>query len=45
MSYLGCEVSTGGRLRKAGQVEALAGNLIAVNRRYHVRAGIRIIGM
>jgi predicted dinucleotide-binding enzyme len=31
-----------GRLRNAGQVEALAANLIAINRRYQVRAGIKI---
>ncbi|MEN3307955.1 MAG: 8-hydroxy-5-deazaflavin:NADPH oxidoreductase [Micromonosporaceae bacterium] len=33
-----------GRLRNAGQVEALTANLIAVNRRYKTRAGIRITG-
>jgi 8-hydroxy-5-deazaflavin:NADPH oxidoreductase len=32
----------GGRLRNAGQVEALAANLIAINKRYHSHAGIRI---
>lgn len=32
----------GGRLRNAGQVEALTGNLIAINRRYKAHAGIRI---
>lgn len=31
-----------GRLRNAGQVEALTANLIAVNRRYKVHAGLRI---
>jgi 8-hydroxy-5-deazaflavin:NADPH oxidoreductase len=31
-----------GRLRNAGQVEALAANLIAINRRYQVHAGIKI---
>jgi NADPH-dependent F420 reductase len=31
-----------GRLRNAGQVEAFAANLIAINRRYHTRAGISI---
>jgi prephenate dehydrogenase len=31
-----------GRLRNAGQVEALAANLIAINRRYRVHAGIKI---
>ncbi|MGH3786294.1 MAG: NADPH-dependent F420 reductase [Pseudonocardiaceae bacterium] len=32
----------GGRLRNAGQVEALAANLIAINKRYHSHAGIRV---
>lgn len=32
----------GGRLRNAGQVEALTANLIAVNKRYKAHAGIRI---
>jgi 8-hydroxy-5-deazaflavin:NADPH oxidoreductase len=31
-----------GRLRNAGQVESLTANLIAVNRRYKVHAGIRL---
>jgi 8-hydroxy-5-deazaflavin:NADPH oxidoreductase len=31
-----------GRLRNAGQVEALTANLIAINRRYHAHAGLRI---
>jgi NADPH-dependent F420 reductase len=31
-----------GRLRNAGQVEALTANLIAINRRYKVNAGLRI---
>jgi 8-hydroxy-5-deazaflavin:NADPH oxidoreductase len=31
-----------GRLRNAGQVEALTANLIAINRRYNAHAGIRI---
>jgi NADPH-dependent F420 reductase len=31
-----------GRLRNAGQVESLTANLIAINRRYKVHAGIRI---
>lgn len=35
----------GGRLRNAGQVEALAANLIAINRRNHTHAGIRITGL
>lgn len=33
-----------GRLRNAGQVEALTANLIAINRRYKTHAGIRITG-
>ena len=32
----------GGRLRNAGQVEALTANLIAVNRRYKAHAGLRV---
>ena len=35
----------GGRLRNAGQVEALVANLISVNRRHHTHAGIRITGL
>jgi NADPH-dependent F420 reductase len=31
-----------GRLRNAGQVEALTANLIAVNRRYKAHAGVRL---
>jgi NADPH-dependent F420 reductase len=31
-----------GRLRNAGQVEALTANLISVNRRYRAHAGIRV---
>ncbi|MEZ5185764.1 MAG: NADPH-dependent F420 reductase [Candidatus Nanopelagicales bacterium] len=31
-----------GRLRNAGQVEALTANLISINRRYKVHAGIRV---
>ena len=31
-----------GRLRNAGQVEALTANLIAINRRYKAHAGLRI---
>jgi 8-hydroxy-5-deazaflavin:NADPH oxidoreductase len=31
-----------GRLRNCGQVEALTANLVAVNRRYKARAGVRI---
>lgn len=32
----------GGRLRNAGQVEAMTANLISMNRRYKVHAGIRV---
>lgn len=32
----------GGRLRNAGQVEAFTANLISMNRRYKVHAGVRI---
>jgi NADPH-dependent F420 reductase len=32
----------GGRLRNAGQVEALTANLIAINRRYKAHAGLRL---
>ncbi|MGH3423170.1 MAG: NADPH-dependent F420 reductase [Nocardioidaceae bacterium] len=32
----------GGRLRNAGQVEALTANLVAINRRYKAHAGLRI---
>lgn len=35
----------GGRLRNAGQVEALTANLIAINKRYQTHAGIRITGL
>jgi NADPH-dependent F420 reductase len=35
----------GGRLRNAGQVEALTANLIAINRRYKARSGISITGL
>jgi len=34
-----------GRLRNAGQVEALAANLIAINRRYKTQAGLAITGV
>ncbi len=34
-----------GRLRNAGQVEALTANLIAVNRRYKAHAGVAITGL
>ncbi|MGH3412461.1 MAG: NADPH-dependent F420 reductase [Marmoricola sp.] len=32
----------GGRLRNAGQVEALTANLVSINRRYKAHAGIRV---
>jgi NADPH-dependent F420 reductase len=32
----------GGRLRNAGQVEALTANLISINRRYKAHAGFRV---
>ncbi len=32
----------GGRLRNAGQVEALTANILAINRRYKAHAGIRV---
>ena len=32
----------GGRLRNAGQVEALTANLISINRRYKAHAGLRV---
>ena len=34
-----------GRLRNAGQVEALTANLISVNRRYQAHAGIQLTGL
>lgn len=34
----------GGRLRNAGQVEALTANLIAINRRYKGHSGLRVTG-
>jgi 8-hydroxy-5-deazaflavin:NADPH oxidoreductase len=34
-----------GRLRNAGQVEALAANIIAINRRYRTHAGLAITGV
>jgi NADPH-dependent F420 reductase len=34
-----------GRLRNAGQVEALTANLIAINRRYKTHAGLAITGL
>ena len=38
----GCRGIYAGRLRNAGQVEALTANLIAINRRYKAHAGVRI---
>lgn len=38
----GCRGVHAGRLRNAGQVEALTANLIALNKRYGVHAGVRI---
>lgn len=35
----------GGRLRNTGQVEALTANLLAINKRYHAHAGLRITGL
>jgi 8-hydroxy-5-deazaflavin:NADPH oxidoreductase len=34
-----------GRLRNAGQVEAMTANLIAINRRYRTHSGIRVTGL
>ncbi|MGI8868076.1 MAG: NADPH-dependent F420 reductase [Mycobacteriales bacterium] len=34
-----------GRLRNAGQIEALTANLVAVNRRYRTHAGVRLTGV
>lgn len=34
-----------GRLRNAGQIEALTANLISVNRRYKSHAGVRVTGV
>lgn len=34
-----------GRLRNAREVEGLTANLIAINRRYHTHAGVRITGL
>jgi len=38
----GCRGIYAGRLRNAGQVEALTANLIAINRRYKAHAGLRV---
>ena len=34
-----------GRLRNAGQIEALTANLIAINRRYRAQSGLRVTGV
>lgn len=34
-----------GKMRNAGQVEALTANLISMNRRYKTHAGVRVIGV
>jgi NADPH-dependent F420 reductase len=34
-----------GKMRNAGQVEALTANLISMNRRYKTHAGVRVIGI
>ncbi len=34
-----------GRLRNAGQIEALTANLIAINRRYRAKSGLRVTGL
>jgi predicted dinucleotide-binding enzyme len=34
-----------GRLRNAKQVEALTANILAINRRYGVQAGLRVTGL
>lgn len=49
-TLIGVRAVFGGRLRNAGQVEALTANLIAMNRRYgtadhKAHAGIRITGL
>lgn len=41
-SIAGCRGIYAGRLRNAGQVEALTANLIAVNKRYRAHAGLRV---
>jgi len=41
-SIAGCRGVYAGRLRNAGQVEAMTANLIAVNKRYKVHAGLRV---
>ncbi|UMG94973.1 hypothetical protein [Nocardioides sp. TF02-7] len=38
----GCRGVYAGRLRNAGQVEALTANLIAMNKRYKAHASVRI---
>jgi len=44
-SIIGLRGVFAGRLRNAGQVEALTANLIAINRRYRGQSGIRITGI
>ncbi|MEO8107482.1 MAG: NADPH-dependent F420 reductase [Actinomycetes bacterium] len=44
-SIVGLRGVFAGRLRNAGQVEALTANLIAINRRYRVQAGLQIAGL
>jgi predicted dinucleotide-binding enzyme len=34
-----------GRLRDAQQLEAMTANIIAINRRYRVQAGVRVTGL
>lgn len=44
-SIAGLRGVAAGRLRNAGQVEALTANLIAINRRNRVHSGIRVTGL
>lgn len=44
-AILGARGIYGGRLRNAGQVEALTANLIGINKRYKAHTGIRITGL
>ena len=44
-SIIGLRGVFAGRLRNAGQVEALTANLIAVNRRYRGQSGIKVTGI
>ena len=43
-SIVGLRGVFAGRLRNAGQVEALTANLIAINRRYKTQSGLRVTG-